>query len=342
MNPKYTKIYLGHYIDHFFLIVNLKGFIGCGLRSDTKSRRSFYICESCFSTFWDEQTLKNHIERCRNAPPIYKLPKEDSVSFVNYKHTLPYHAVCYADFEATTLKDSVQIPNSFCIFCPDFEILEVRYSPSPDELFKEFWSILEDIHSRLLARYKEHDLIDKKQEFYVDLEGSCKFCGKKNVTLVKHHDHFNGKFLDYACVQCNNQMRKPNVIRVFFHNLKGYDSHFIVKYGIKQYTEDQVEPLGKSSEKLFSIKVGNFLFLDSYSHLPFSLSQLIKDYVKEKKFSKFLPDWYTHKEAYPYEWFDDYSKFELDFLPPRECFYSRLSNSGSIRERISGSSRDLQ
>jgi hypothetical protein len=26
-NPKYTKIYLGHYIDHFFLITNLKGFI---------------------------------------------------------------------------------------------------------------------------------------------------------------------------------------------------------------------------------------------------------------------------------------------------------------------------
>ncbi|MCS7318279.1 MAG: hypothetical protein NZZ41_08255, partial [Candidatus Dojkabacteria bacterium] len=64
----------------------------------------------------------------------------------------------------------------------------------------------------------------------------------------------------------------------------------------------------------------------SYCHLPFSLSQLVKDYVQTKKFNEFLPDWYTHKEAYPYEWFNNYEKFDVPFLPPREAFYSRLSN----------------
>jgi hypothetical protein len=39
-----------------------------------------------------------------------------------------------------------------------------------------------------------------------------------------------------------------------------------------------------------------------------------------------LPSWYSHKEAYPYEWFNDYSKFESTQFPPREDFYSRLSN----------------
>jgi hypothetical protein len=31
--PEYTKICLGLYIDHFFLIINLQGFIGCTVRN---------------------------------------------------------------------------------------------------------------------------------------------------------------------------------------------------------------------------------------------------------------------------------------------------------------------
>jgi hypothetical protein len=32
-NSKYTKIYLALYIDHFFLINNIQGFIGCSARN---------------------------------------------------------------------------------------------------------------------------------------------------------------------------------------------------------------------------------------------------------------------------------------------------------------------
>jgi len=48
--------------------------------------------------------------------------------------------------------------------------------------------------------------------------------------------------------------------------------------------------------------------------------------VKEPKFRKFLliPE-YKHKEAYPYEWMNSFTKFDFPFLPPREAFYSRIT-----------------
>jgi hypothetical protein len=324
-NSKYTKIYLGHYIDHFFLIINLKGFIGCGMRKEINSTRSFYICESCFNVFWEEKALNKHIIKCTNSPPSYKLPKEKYLHFINYKHTLKYNVVCYADFEATTTPEKIQIPNSFCIFCPDLDILEVRYSDNTDNLFKEFWSILENIYAKVIERYEENAKLEDKN-YYNSPDTICRFCRKDNIVLTKHYDRFTGKFISYACIQCHSKLSKPNKLRIFFHNLKGYDSHFIVKYGIKQYPQNKIQPLGKSKEKLFCIKIGKFVLLDSYCHLPFSLSQLIKDYVTEKKFAKFLPSWYTHKEAYPYEWFDNYDKLNSTKFPSIENFYSRLNN----------------
>jgi hypothetical protein len=86
-----------------------------------------------------------------------------------------------------------------------------------------------------------------------------------------------------------------------------------------------ISVLGRSKEKLFYIKVDKSILQDSYCHLPFSLSQLIKDFVQERVFKSFLPDWYTHKEAYPYEWFNTYEKFEVPFLPDKDAFYSRLT-----------------
>jgi hypothetical protein len=159
------------------------------------------------------------------------------------------------------------------------------------------------------------------------------------------------EFLGYLCDTCNKKVKKPEKIRIFIHNLKGYDSHFIIKYGLKRYekeiekskvlkalTDDNnkersntyylnnlIKVLGRSKENLFFIQIDKFILQDSYCHLPFSLSQLIKDFVQERVFKSLLPDWYTHKEAYPYVWFNTYEKFSVPFLPDRDAFYSKLT-----------------
>jgi hypothetical protein len=53
---KYEKIYIGHYINHFFVIRNLKGFIRMGAKAKAKTvaDRSIYVCESCVTVISTE------------------------------------------------------------------------------------------------------------------------------------------------------------------------------------------------------------------------------------------------------------------------------------------------
>ena len=44
---------------------------------------------------------------------------------------------------------------------------------------------------------------------------------------MRDHDHYTGKFRGAAHNRCNNAMRRTYKIPVFFHNLRGYDSHLI-------------------------------------------------------------------------------------------------------------------
>jgi hypothetical protein len=118
------KIYIGHYIDHFFIIRNLKGFIGVGVKAKLKTAHAIHVCDSCYSYFHRVDAFRNHLKACSDSPPEYRLPRDECyLAFGSYNKTLRYPAVCYADFEATTLPDDTQIPNSFAFFCPDFGIL---------------------------------------------------------------------------------------------------------------------------------------------------------------------------------------------------------------------------
>ena len=59
---------------------------------------------------------------------------------------------------------------------------------------------------------------------------SCHICEKAlNAFSVRDHCHITGKFLGAAHNECNvNRHYKNFKIPVFFHNGRGYDSHFII------------------------------------------------------------------------------------------------------------------
>ena len=110
-------------------------------------------------------------------------------------------------------------------------------------------------------------------------------------------------------------------------------------------TDGSISAIVQNMEKLISFKWGQFRFVDSYAFLSSSLDRLVQNTPKknlritggvyfclgrgtlkqlmDKKF-----DLVTRKGVYPYEHMDDFSRFDETCLPPKEAFYSSLSDEG--------------
>ena len=98
---------------------------------------------------------------------------------------------------------------------------------------------------------------------------------------VRDHCHITGKYRGSAHNNCNLQLRfDPDKLKipVVFHNLKGYDSHFIMqKIGkIIEETKNKISVIANNFEKYISFKIGNNLqFIDSFHLLTNYLVILI-------------------------------------------------------------------
>ena len=72
-------------------------------------------------------------------------------------------------------------------------------------------------------------------EMCFKLMDKCHICGEKYTdkdVRVRYHRHITGKFRGLAHQECNLKLRiKPESLKipVIFHNLRGYDSHFIMQ-----------------------------------------------------------------------------------------------------------------
>ncbi|OXA42903.1 hypothetical protein Fcan01_22275, partial [Folsomia candida] len=116
----------------------------------------------------------------------------------------------------------------------------------------------------------------------------CYFCGEKFKKLsqeemskefkdrpnmaVCHHDHCSGKFVALAHNRCNLEASISTISPCFIHNLKSYDSHFLVQ-AFDETMEATIIPC--SSEKFMSFTVNKQIrFCDSFSFLSSSLENL--------------------------------------------------------------------
>ena len=72
----------------------------------------------------------------------------------------------------------------------------------------------------------------KKDEQDFDEAVKCHICGQVcygDDIHVRDHYHVTGKYRGSAHQSCNVNFRLTDKIAVVFHNLKGYDSHFIMQ-----------------------------------------------------------------------------------------------------------------
>jgi hypothetical protein len=126
--------------------------------------------------------------------------------------------------------------------------------------------------------------LTKEEQIRHDSATNCEKCKKpfdKHQPKVRHHCHVTGKYIGPWCRRCNYlEGKKEFNLVVFFHNLRGYDSHMILRYGLmeiakihEKFGHIQQFIVGKSSEKLSSFQFGKFIFRDSLLHLGCSLER---------------------------------------------------------------------
>ena len=208
-------------------------------------------------------------------------------------------------------------------------------------------SFLKEYES-LLRYISTHDLhkddaggIDDDDEAWLEeeLEAISKLGPK-----VRDHNHYTGKYRGAAHSGCNLRKKLSKQIPVFFHNLSGYDSHFIFQHlsSVEGFPNPTV--VGKSLENFISFRIGSLVFKDSMKFLNGSLGKLVQNLRNKKKdrrlsfkhtygfFKKSYPhleekhfDLLTRKGVYPYDYMDSFSRFEETKLPDKEDFRNGIT-----------------
>ncbi|XP_070166522.1 uncharacterized protein [Polyergus mexicanus] len=171
----------------------------------------------------------------------------------------------------------------------------------------------------------------------------CRVCEKpfeSEDARVRDHCHLTGRYRGPAHSNCNLNYKETYVMPIFFHNLSGYDAHFIIK-DVANAFPGSIELLTLTKEMYISFTknvedasnegwVGKRLklcFVDSFKFLSASLEKLASYLDKSElriarsEFSD-LDDadfeLLARKGVFPYEYVDDVDKLLETRLPPRE------------------------
>ncbi|KYN18249.1 hypothetical protein ALC57_09442 [Trachymyrmex cornetzi] len=283
------------------------------------------------------------------------------------KERLPF--VVYADLECILEKSETSDINISRFTYQHYKVFSVAYyiRCAYDETLSTYrshrgedcvsWFVKEsyDLAHRVKMKHFSNENIsvlkltsDEGEKFYNVTH--CHICEKPfevNDLRVRDHCHLTGRFRGAAHSYCNLIYKKSCVIPIFFHNLTGYDAHFIIK-DIANSFEGSVYLLPITKEKYISFTkyVKNtsksrwgtdcvkLRFVDSFKFLNTSLEKLVS-YLDKSKLkimrSEFLNlntedfDLLTRKGVFPYEYIDNVDKLNETSLPPREAFYSSLT-----------------
>ena len=181
---------------------------------------------------------------------------------------------------------------------------------------------------------------DNKKFFSATHCSICNECFKDGDTKCRDHDHRTGQFRGATHQKCNINYFNNRYLPVVFHNLRGYDSHLIIKraYDISnRLNTNKFDVIPNSYEKFMSFGIGNLKFIDSLQFMASSLEKLVENlYDKNDKYINFnhMRKYYNsgnelellcQKGFYPYEWVDNVEKLNHVGLPPASDFYSTLT-----------------
>ena len=162
---------------------------------------------------------------------------------------------------------------------------------------------------------------------------------------VRDHCYISGKFRGAAHFSCNANLKITKKVPVIFHNLRGYDSHLIIKEISNFDVDIDVIPNGLEKYMAFIIN-RNLVFIDSMQFMNSSLDSLVENLVDDD--FKYLSEEFKgeclrlvkEKGVYPYEYMNSFKIFDETELPNKDEFFSSLRDE-NISEKDYGKAKNV-
>ena len=367
INDKIDEIKSYHYV----LIKDFNSF----MYDKTKNEHKKYYCMSCLQHFPSESRLESHKKDCMviNGVQAIKMPEEGSkVKFENYKNQIQVPYAIYADSESILekVKQSEQSDDEsyteisqkhiacgfgYKVVCQNDEYSKPEVVYRGEGSFRRF---LDNIYDELKYCIKTTKyLIDKYSNIencdtasYVKTKKCCICDNKfaKSESRGAFYCQITGKSQGTAHRDCIDKVKidvSKMKIPIVFHNLRNYDSHFIIQeLGAFVERNKRVDENGKEHrlninvipnnlEKYMAFMLGDHLvFIDSFQFMSSGLDKLISNLPLESlKYTKQCfggeqLKLVSRKGVYPYEYMDSFNKFDEKQLPSKESFYSSLKD----------------
>ena len=250
--------------NHYVLIKDFNKL----MYNQTKHKERKHFCMHCMQCFSSERVLSNHKEICIiiNGMQAITMPKkgDNILKYKDFHRQLPVPFVIYADFEAITkkvqgCKQSEEMENeknkrsyteayqthedcgcAYKVVCcyDDKYSKDICIYRGENAVYRFMEKMLEEVKyckAVIKKRFNKPLVMTEDDEMCFKLMDKCHICGNKYTdkdVRVRDHCHITGKFRGSAHQECNLKLRiKPENIKipVIFHNLRGYDSHFIMQ-----------------------------------------------------------------------------------------------------------------
>ena len=244
---------------------------------------------------------KNGVER---APSVY---------FKSHQKQLPVPFAIYADFESVTEKISDCQPSdrksytekyqkyTACSFCYKVvccygkeysgDAVIYRGEDCISVFMKSMFQEVKNCQEAIKNHFNKPLKMSAGDERNFKKATHCWICNKKYKLAdepVRDHCHITGKYRGSAHKACNLKLQISAAkikIPVIFHNLRGYDSHFIINQLGELISEGQnisIDAIPCNAEKYMAFYINKHLsFIDSFQFMSSSLEKLAGNLSEE-------------------------------------------------------------
>lgn len=293
-NRKSKTIVLYCHDNHYFLIKSLPSFYSC--------KHFCYTCNKAYSSMYEKHACNDVCKVCRNK----KCDKQKSPIQCEFCYVYCVDEVCLAShiervcgkvskcrycYKFSTFRHSCN--SRWCRFCKSNVSEEHKcYILREDELKKKF----KTFEGYLFFDYEAMHVDNVHVPNLVVVRKVCKNC-LDNIDCVSNCKDFIFYDNESFCVWLFEQ---KDYIAIA-HNLKGYDSYFLMQYIIKSLKPNEKLPeIILSGSKVLVIQFSGVKIIDSINFIPMSLSKLPKTFGIHELKKGYFPHYFNIPENQNY------------------------------------------